>query len=305
VKGFVSRRLSGAKDKVGQDQRAAAVIGFFFVFAIACGLGLLVVYATGGQVQLEGALLGGSLGGIGVGLMLWGKYLFPAEIATEEREPMASGVDEREVAGEMISEAEEDVTRRGFLTRLLVGAGGAFLVAMVFPLRSLGPSPGSSLLRTKWARGSLVVDENGFAVRHTDIPVGGVLTVFPEHNTDAEDSQAILVRVEPEQLHLPGERIQGARGGFVCYSKICTHAGCPVGLYLAEQHQLQCPCHQSAFDVLNGAEVVFGPAPRPLPQLELYVDRNGFLRSVGDFVEPVGPGWWSRPERTPRSKGNQ
>ncbi|MFN2543364.1 MAG: ubiquinol-cytochrome c reductase iron-sulfur subunit [Actinomycetota bacterium] len=277
------------------EQRVAALVGFCFVFAMACGAGLLVVYAMGGQVQLEGALLGGSLGGMGAGLMLWGNDLFPHEIVTEERDPMASGAAERAETGEMLSEAEADVTRRGFLTRLLVGAGGAFVVAMVFPLRSLGPSPGASLLRTKWSRGSLVVDENGVPVRHTDLPVGGVLTVFPKDHTDAEDSQAILVKVEEDRLHLPENRNRWAPGGNVCYSKICTHVGCPVGLYAAELRQLQCPCHQSAFDVTNGAKVVFGPAPRALPQLELYVDHDGFLRARRDFHEPVGPGWWTRP----------
>jgi ubiquinol-cytochrome c reductase iron-sulfur subunit len=283
------------KREARDERRVTALTATCFVFSIGCGLGLLVVYAMGGQVQLEGALLGGALFGIGAGLMLWGKDLFPHEIVTEEREPMPSGAAERVETGEMLEEAEESMTRRRFLTRLLLGAGGAFLVAMVFPLRSLGPSPGQSLLRTKWRRGSLLVDETGVPVRHTDLPVGGVLTVFPEHHTDAEDSQAILVRVREDQLHLPGERNRWAPGGNVCYSKICTHVGCPVGLYLAEFRQLQCPCHQSAFDVTDGAKVVFGPAPRALPQLEIYVDENGFLRARDDFGEPVGPGWWSRP----------
>ena len=50
-----------------------------------------------------------------------------------------------------------------------------------------------------------------------------------------------------------------------------------------------------SFDVLNGAEVVFGPAPRALPQLHIYTDGTGFLRAAGDFSEPVGPGFWNRP----------
>ena len=278
------------------DQKAAAWIGFLFLFSMACGVGLLVLYSKGGQVQLEGALLGGSLGAMGLGLMLWGKYLYPHEIVTEEREPIASDVAQRAEVGEELQEAEESITRRSFLTRVLVGAGGAFLVAMVFPLRSLGPSPGKSLLRTSWARGTRVVDENNVPVRHTDLPEAGVVTVFPEDHTDAEDSQAILVKVSPDDLALPPDRSDWAPGGNVCYSKICTHAGCPVGLYVAELHELQCPCHQSAFNVLDGAQVVFGPAPRPLPQLSLYVDRDGFLRSRGDFPEPVGPGWWTRPQ---------
>jgi ubiquinol-cytochrome c reductase iron-sulfur subunit len=134
-------------------------------------------------------------------------------------------------------------------------------------------------------------------VKHTDLVVGGVLTVFPEGHTDAEDSQAILVRVRPDELRLPGHMNRWAPGGNVCYSKICTHAGCPVGLFVAQLHQLQCPCHQSAFDVLDGATVVFGPAARPLPQLPIYVGSDGLLRARSDFPEPVGPGWWSRPSR--------
>ena len=37
--------------------------------------------------------------------------------------------------------------------------------------------------------------------------------------------------------------------GIVAYSKICTHVGCPVGLYEQQTHHLLCPCHQSTFDV--------------------------------------------------------
>jgi ubiquinol-cytochrome c reductase iron-sulfur subunit len=280
-----------------EQQRQAALAGLCFLVAILGGLGLLVVYARGGQVQLEGLLLAVSLGGIGIGLGVWGKYLFGQEIVTDEREPMSSGVVERTETSDVLAEAEQEVTRRTFLTRLLIGAGGAFLVAMVFPLRSLGPNPGGTLLRTSWRRGLLVVDENGLPVKADDIDVNGILTVFPEGHTDAEDSQAVIVKVDPNELRLPPGRGDWAPSGNVCYSKVCTHAGCPVGLFVQELHQLQCPCHQSAFDVLDGAQVVFGPAPRPLPQLGLYVDSAGYLRARGDFPEPVGPGWWGRPSR--------
>ena len=126
------------------------------------------------------------------------------------------------------------------------------------------------------------------------MPLDGVVTVFPEGHTNAMDSQAVVVRVDPDILELPPDREGWAPEGNVCYSKLCTHAGCPVGLYLASTRQLQCPCHQSAFNVTNGAEVEFGPAPRPLPQLELFVDEEGFLRAGGDFSGPVGPGFWDR-----------
>ena len=69
--------------------------------------------------------------------------------------------------------------------------------------------------------------------------------------------------------------------GYVAYSKMCTHLGCPVGLYQEQTQQLVCPCHQSIFNVVAGAVPEFGPAPRPLPQLPITVDAAGYLRAQG------------------------
>src|SRR5919201_3971812 len=133
------------------------------------------------------------------------------------------------------------------LIRLLIGAFGALGLAAIFPIRSLGPSPGRALFETAWTSGARLVDETGTPVHLDDLDIGGVITVFPEGFTDRPDSVAILVRVEPNELHLPAGRNRYAPDGNVCYSKLCTHAGCPVGLYVSETHQLQCPCHFSAF----------------------------------------------------------
>src|SRR6185437_3210212 len=75
--------------------------------------------------------------------------------------------------------------------------------------------------------------------------------------------------------------------GYVAYSKVCTHAGCPVGLYEQQLELLVCPCHQSMFNVRNGAIPEFGPAPRPLPQLALMFNDDGHLAAQGPFG-PVG-----------------
>lgn len=276
------------------ERRVARWISFVLILSALAGVGLLAVYALGGQVQIEGALLGLALGGIGIGLVLWGKYLFPHEIVTEEREPHPSTAPERLAAEASLGRVEEGVPRRTFLFRLLLAAAAALGLAAIFPIRSLGPGPGRSLFRTSWRRGTLLVDEGGNPVRVGDLPEGGVLTVFPDGHTDAEDSQAVLVKVDPELLRFPDDRGAWVPEGNICYSKICTHAGCPVGLYSADTHQLLCPCHQSAFDVIEGARPIFGPASRPLPQLPLEVDGEGFLRAAGDFPEPVGPGFWNR-----------
>ena len=118
------------------------------------------------------------------------------------------------------------------------------------------------------------------------------MTAFPEGYVGSADAQTVLIRVAPELLQLPPDRVIWAPDGYVAYSKLCTHAGCPVGLYRATEHQLLCPCHQSTFNVLDGAEVVFGPAGRPLPQLPIQLQGDGTFVAQGDFFEPVGPAFW-------------
>jgi ubiquinol-cytochrome c reductase iron-sulfur subunit len=179
------------------------------------------------------------------------------------------------------------------LVKLLAGAGGALGLALLLPVLSLGPAPGDTLKRTPWARGKRVVDENGELVTLDTVPEDGFLTVFPQGSEGAADAQALLIHVRPGSLKLPADRMAGVpEGTHVAYSKICTHAGCPVGLYRAESQSLICPCHQSQFDVSDGGKPFFGPAARPLPQLPLGVDSEGVLIATGDFTAPVGPAFW-------------
>jgi ubiquinol-cytochrome c reductase iron-sulfur subunit len=262
-----------------------------FVVATLCALALLVVYWRGGQPQLEGVLLGGAFGGIGLGLVLWANGLLDTGPYVERREPLVARPEDAEALREEL-ERGGILTRRTVLRRTLLVAVAALTGAAVFPVRSLGPKPGRTLLRTAWKPGVRVVTLDGQLVRTTDVALGGLLTVFPEGAAGAADGQAVMMRVEPELLRLPAERAGWTVGGIVAFSKVCTHAGCPVGLYDATDHQLVCPCHQSAFDVLDGARPISGPAAWPLPQLPLTADADGTLRAAGDFSTPVGPGWW-------------
>jgi ubiquinol-cytochrome c reductase iron-sulfur subunit len=128
-----------------------------------------------------------------------------------------------------------------------------------------------------------------------DLAVDSVLTVWPEGHTNAADAPTLLIRTRGNQGFRPRRgREDWTVDGIVAYSKLCTHVGCPVGLYQAESGLLLCPCHQSTFDVLDGARPVFGPATRPLPQLPLGLDAKGNLVARGDFSDPVGPGFWDR-----------
>jgi ubiquinol-cytochrome c reductase iron-sulfur subunit len=152
------------------------------------------------------------------------------------------------------------------------------------------------LKSTPYAPGGLrVVTENGQPVSPKDLPPDGVLTVWPEGHTDAADAPTLLIRTRSDQGFAPRRgREDWTVDGIVAYSKLCTHVGCPVGLYQAESGLLLCPCHQSTFNVLDGARPVFGPAARSLPQLPLALDANGDLIARSDFSGPVGPGFWDR-----------
>jgi ubiquinol-cytochrome c reductase iron-sulfur subunit len=90
--------------------------------------------------------------------------------------------------------------------------------------------------------------------------------------------------------------VAGLWENFVAYSKICTHAGCPASLYEQQTNRLLCPCHQSQFLITEQARPVFGPAHRKLPMLPLELDPEGFLVAKSDFLEPVGPTYWERPD---------
>ena len=94
--------------------------------------------------------------------------------------------------------------------------------------------------------------------------------------------------------NVAGLKFFAAVNGTVAYSKIYTHLGCPAALYEQTTHHILCPCHQSTFDAARGAAVLFGPAARPLPQLPITTDSEGYLVAQSDFHEPVGPSFWER-----------
>jgi rieske iron-sulfur protein len=71
------------------------------------------------------------------------------------------------------------------------------------------------------------------------------------------------------------------------YTMICTHDGCDVTDWLADEHMLSCPCHYSKFDPRDAGRVKDGPAPRALPQLPLKVV-DGRLAVAAPFTSRVG-----------------
>jgi ubiquinol-cytochrome c reductase iron-sulfur subunit len=298
------QRQAGPEEPLSREQRhAARLIATCFIVAIAAGVALFVVYFAGGQTQLEGILFALALGGLGLGIAVWGERLLAAHEVEEDRHEFTVGEESRLALVESFEEETGPLLRHGarrsFLVRLLGGAAGALGLALLLPALSLGPSPGRGLAHTSWRKGRRVVGEDGKPIVFDSLPDDGFLTVFPEGaDANKADSQALLIKIPNGLLELPPDRLEGVPGGtHVAYSKICTHAGCPVGLYRAATRSLICPCHQSQFDVLRGCKPYFGPAARPLPQLPLGVDRDGILVALGDFSSPVGPAFWHRIKR--------
>jgi ubiquinol-cytochrome c reductase iron-sulfur subunit len=276
------------------------------VIAVSLLLGVLLIAGFGACYWVDakpwtlGATMGGGLFFLGVGLIAWGKYLMPRGPFVEERHTLANSDDDRDAFAAAIVERGGGVVKRRKVLGGLVGGGlGLFGVVSLFPLlRSLGPLPKGTLFHTDWRSGTYAVDITGRRVHVGDLAVGSILTVYPEGLQHSDRGQAVdqtvLIRISNENFTTQKGRETWGPSGYVAYSKLCTHLGCPVGLYEQELQLLVCPCHQSMFNVTNGAIPNFGPAPRPLPQLPLYVDASGYLRSQKDYDQPVGPGFWER-----------
>lgn len=265
--------------------------------ATGAGIGAVVASIAEWSDRSFGTLIAISLLAIGVALVSWSKALPIDEEVVEQRHELRIVPEEQ---AEFDAEAEltrQTVGRRPALLWMFGGAVGAMALAVISPILSLGPSITSSRRSTSWVAGRRLVGSDGAPIAAESVRFDELVTVFPEGHRNADDSQVVLLRLPPDELSdatLDG----GAVDGWVAYSKICTHLGCSVGLFGIDDRepqtlrQLVCPCHQSIFDPTHGAEPVGGPAPRPLPQLPLGVDDDGFLIALGDFPIPVGPATW-------------
>lgn len=287
------RGAVGRKEEANGGPGGTPGVALALLASVAGSVGFIVAYQTDAGTQWLGLALTVALGGIGVGLVRWSKRLMPRGPHVQERHSPASPPEEERRTGREFAAGGRSIRRRGLLGGLLAGALGAFGLGALWPARSLGPRPAEGLRETGWADGVAVVDAEGNRVLADDLDEGGILTVFPEgRRSPAADDQVVLIRMNLEDLRLPAGREDWTPDGYCAFSKICTHAGCPVGLYQNVSHVLLCPCHQATFDVIRGCVPVFGPAARALPQLPLRVAADGTLEAAGEFSGPVGPDRW-------------
>lgn len=264
-------------------RRELAIALALLVTVVGSG-GFIAAYATGGSTFYEGIGLGGAALGLCFAALGWAFWILPKERTVDEIVTYPSPYNQQVAQDAAIERGIEQISRPRLLLAMLGGALACFGAALLVPIRSLGPKLGDALFHTAWRNGSLVVRDDGTPVHVADLEVDSALLVFPHDAVEDAASQVTLVRVtdsEAPQTH-----------GYLAYSRVCTHAGCPVALYRAPDRQLLCPCHQSLFNVLADGSVVSGPADRALPRLPIVVGDDGLLRATGDFPKPVGPGFW-------------
>jgi quinol---cytochrome c reductase iron-sulfur subunit len=267
------------------------------------GLGFVVVYLADGSTQAYGLTLGGAFCLLALALGIASKRVVPKETRVEPFE-IPDEQDERaeEEADVRVESAAEGVTRRKAIIGAAGVAGLGLGAALVAPAASLGPNVGDILENTPWQKGRRLVDEQGKPISADDLSVGDFVTAFPEKITgerrERADVPIVVVRLRPDELHLSPDRADWAPEGLVAYSQICTHAGCAVSMMrypLSEETShgpaLVCPCHYSTFDPRRGAQVTFGPAGRPLPQLPLTIDADRNLVAGGGLSGAPGPSW--------------
>jgi ubiquinol-cytochrome c reductase iron-sulfur subunit len=277
-----------------RERIGTGLVACFFIIAFLGGIGFLIAYWSGGNnTQLLGGCLALFLLGMGTTLVLWARWLMSHKQAIEPRHPLASTPVAEQAAAKSFCEGVHDVRRRRLLAWMGVTGAGLFGTMVLSLFRSLGMSPDKSLYSRIWQGGQRLVTLDGTPVSLGSLQPGSTVTVFPENQIGDERAQTVLIRVKEELLQMPAERTNWVPSGYVAYSRVCTHAGCPVGEFEAEQSVLLCPCHQSTFDVLRAAAPTGGPAARPLPQLPLYADADGTLRAGGEFTAPPGPSFWS------------
>jgi ubiquinol-cytochrome c reductase iron-sulfur subunit len=259
---------------------------------------------------------------LGIGVVEYVKRFFPDEVSVQQRHDGASSEVARKAVIAQLAKAgqDTDIGRRKLIVRSAGAAAGIF--GLGFGIATVAPlirnpwkgGPNAELWTTGWKplngemiylrRDTGIPDEISL-VRPEDQEPGSMETVFPFRESERGDEEALLralrrsdnpvmlIRLRPgtSVVQRPG-RENLHYGDFYAYSKICTHLGCPTSLYETQTQRILCPCHQSQFIATEYAKPVFGPAARPLPQLPITVNEEGYFVATGDFPDVVGPAFW-------------
>jgi ubiquinol-cytochrome c reductase iron-sulfur subunit len=298
--GFPPERLRVTDTDPAKEKAAERTVSGLFLMSVVGSILAVVAYVAFPIVEGQPETIRLNNLFLGLGITLGHELV-------EQRHPTRGSDETRAKAVEVFQAGnkESGFTRRSLVRNTLIGALVATPIPAIAIFRDLAPAedPVALLKHTMWEEGvRLTRDPSGTPIKASEVTIGSAFHVIPEGLTELESHKleekakaaVLLMRLPLDRLNEREDRKDWSYDGIVAYSKICTHVGCPVALYEQQTHHLLCPCHQSEFDVANHAEVIFGPAARPLPQLPITVDEEGYLVAKSDFTEPVGPSFWER-----------
>jgi menaquinol-cytochrome c reductase iron-sulfur subunit len=144
----------------------------------------------------------------------------------------------------------EELTRRRFLERLSLVAGGVGALILTVPIAGFILAPFFARRHEMWRSVGKV---ESFKIGETAAVQYEDATPLPWAGVTAR-SAAWLRRESADT--------------FIAFSINCTHLGCPVR-WLAEANLFMCPCHGGVY-YKDGA-VAAGPPPSPLPRYPVRV----------------------------------
>jgi len=151
---------------------------------------------------------------------------------------------------------EQDVSRRKFMIRTIIGIGAFIGAAIAIPLGGFGILP---VLRKKepgWSDAGSAADLN------TDSP------------QERRFFQTVKSGWQEERVERAIWLVKKADGSITAFSPNCPHLGCGYR-WFSQERQFKCPCHASVFDI--DGKVIAGPAPRALDSLSAKIENGKVL----------------------------
>ncbi len=191
-------------------------------------------------------------------------------------QPMAATpMEKKPVKADMKLGQPLQLDRRNFLKLAAAGGATITIIALTSSIKALTFIPGGTA-PLSWPR-----------ITITNIKSLQLLTPITFYYP-LTDTPNMLVK-----LGVAAENGVGPDQDIVAFSGICQHLGCFYGFvppkgspscnksYVALIPEGYCCCHGSQYDFTHGAAVIGGPAPRPVPQVQLeYNTSTGDISAV-------------------------
>ncbi|GGR27823.1 Rieske 2Fe-2S domain-containing protein [Deinococcus ruber] len=196
---------------------------------------------------------------------------------------------------------DPEISRRKFINVAMGTTAGVGTLSLLSIVGGVKPANVLTPEKELPRKGDVLVyadpAKNGAPVALADIQVGQVVYAFPKgRSLNGSDvvkngvprNQLIVAKFPADQLKAPTD-VKATDQGIVVYSRQCMHLGCAVEIKPYPSKNLQeaavCPCHGGVYDLAEGAKVVDGPPPAPLPQLPIKVQGSqvvvdGFFLSL-------------------------